>query len=231
MKNAAAIFQKQLKDLLKNKEVLIQFIMFPMLAVIMEKAVKIEGMPGHFFTNLFATMYVGMAPLVSMSAIIAEEKEKNTLRVLLMANVKPVEYLFGIGSYIWMACMIGAGVMGSVAGGYQGRTLCIFLLVMAVGILSSMLIGAAIGTCSRNQMMATSLAVPLMMVFSFLPMLSWFNESIGRVARVAYTQQISALVGKVEGMSVSFENVAVILANVLAAAVFFGFAYKRCGLD
>ena len=76
MKNSAAIFEKQIKDTLKNKEILIQFIMFPILALIMEKAIKIEGMPPHFFANMFSAMYVGMAPLVSIAAVIAEEKEK-----------------------------------------------------------------------------------------------------------------------------------------------------------
>ena len=56
MKNSAAIFEKQIKDTLKNKEILIQFIMFPILALIMEKAIKIEGMPPHFFANMFSAM-------------------------------------------------------------------------------------------------------------------------------------------------------------------------------
>ncbi len=76
MRNVSAIFRKQLKDTLKNKTVLIQFIMFPVLTLIMNNAIRIDGMPENFFVNLFATMYIGMAPLTSMAAIIAEEKEK-----------------------------------------------------------------------------------------------------------------------------------------------------------
>lgn len=78
MNNTIAIIKKQLKDTLKNKTVLIQFIMFPMLTLIMNHTIAIDGMPENFFVNLFATMYIGMAPLTSMAAIIAEEKEKNT---------------------------------------------------------------------------------------------------------------------------------------------------------
>ena len=79
MNNTIAIIKKQLKDTLKNKTVLIQFIMFPMLTLIMNHTIAIDGMPENFFVNLFATMYIGMAPLTSIAAIIAEEKEKNTL--------------------------------------------------------------------------------------------------------------------------------------------------------
>ena len=63
----------------------------------MTNSVKIEGMPPDFFVNMFAVMYIGMAPLVAMSAIISEEKEKNTLRVLMMADVTPGQYLAGTG--------------------------------------------------------------------------------------------------------------------------------------
>ena len=93
MNNIAAIFKKQLKDTLKNKTVLIQFVMFPVLTLIMNNAIKMQEMPENFFVNLFATMYIGMAPLTSIASIISEEKEKNTLRVLIMSNVKPYEYL------------------------------------------------------------------------------------------------------------------------------------------
>ena len=119
MKHIIAILWKQIKDTFKNKEILIQFVMFPALTLIMEKAITIEGMPEHFFTNLFGVMYVGMAPLTSMASIISEEKEKNTLRALLMSNVKPAEYVIGVGCYIWCICMLGACVIG-FAGSYTG---------------------------------------------------------------------------------------------------------------
>lgn len=229
MRNIIAIFIKQVNDTFKNKEVLIQFVMFPVIAIIMESAVKIEGMPENYFVNLFASMYIGMAPLVSMAAILSEEKEKNTLRALLLSNVRPLEYLIGTGSYILCVCMLGALVFG-VTGNYTGSALVIFLLVMAVGILTSMLIGAAIGTWSRNQMMATSITVPVMMVFAFFPMLSMFNTSIEKVARITYSQQINILISQVEQMSVKFENVFVIMVNMTMAIALFIYGYRKTGL-
>ena len=73
-----AILWKELKDTIKNKTILIQFLMFPCMTIIMESAISIEGMPEHFFINLFSSMYIGMAPLTSVASIISEEKEKNT---------------------------------------------------------------------------------------------------------------------------------------------------------
>ena len=130
----------------------------------MENAIEIEGLPEHYFALLFGVMYVGMAPLVSMASIISEEKGNNTLRVLLMSNVKPLEYLLGVGIYIWVICMIGALVIG-LAGKYSGTALAGFVLILGIGILVSILVGAAIGTWSKNPMMAISISMPVMMIF------------------------------------------------------------------
>lgn len=122
-------------------------------------------------------MYMGMAPLTAMAAIIAEEKEKNTLRVLQMCNVNAI--------YIVFICMMGSLVI-ALAGGYAANELLTFMLIMFVGHTISMLAGAAIGVYSKNQMIATSLTVPIMMIFSFLPMLSMFNNSIKKIAKFLY---------------------------------------------
>lgn len=229
MKNINAVFIKQWKDTFKNKTILIQFLLFPVLAVIMERSINIEGMPQHFFVNLFAVMYCGMAPLTCMGAILAEEKEKNTLRVLLLSGVKPIEYLIGVGSYLWIICMLGACVF-CWTGQYTGTAAIAFLLIMAIGILVSMLMGAAIGTWSRNQMMATSIVVPVTMVFAFLPMLSMFNKSIEQVARFTCFQQLHVLLNSVEQLEISGENCVVILVNGLLAVLLFWLAYRRAGL-
>ena len=175
-------------------------------------------------------MYVGMAPLVSMASIISEEKGNNTLRVLLMSNVKPLEYLLGVGIYIWVICMIGALVIG-FAGKYSGTALAGFVLILGIGILVSILVGAAIGTWSKNPMMATSISMPVMMIFSFLPMLSMFNETIGKFAKIIYSQQINLLLEQVEHIQLSWESVVVIGGNMVVASVLFVVAYRRSGLE
>ena len=202
--------------------------MFPVL--IMEKFVNVEGMPDHYFTNLFGVMFIGMAPLTSTAAIIAEEKEKNTLRALLMSNVKPWEYIVGVGVYIWCICMVGAGAIG-YAGGHTGEMYAKFMVIMGIGILVSMLMGAAIGTWSKTQMQATSVTVPVMMIFSFLPMLAMFHDGIEKVARVTYSQQIQTLMNQLGTAEIKFEQVGVICANMLVAVVVFALAYKKCGLE
>jgi len=228
MRNIGVIIKKQIKDTLKNKTVLIQFVMFPVLTLIFEQAINIPDMPELFFTKLFSVMYMGMAPLTAVASIIAEEKEKNTLRVLTMANVKAWEYLAGIGIYVWTICMAGAGVMATTL---SSGDIPFYLGVMAAGFLISIAIGACIGIIAANQMVATSLSLPVMLVFSFMPMLAMFNDKIEKVAGIFYTQQIRELLGCMTFDGIKTETMLVVAVNALLALILFFVAFKRKGLE
>ncbi|MBO5451388.1 MAG: ABC transporter permease [Lachnospiraceae bacterium] len=228
MRNIMIIIKKQLKDTIKNKTILIQFILFPLMTVIMENAITLEGMPELFFTKLFAIMYIGMAPITSVAAIISEEKEKNTLRVLMMANVMPWQYLCGVGFYVWAICMIGAGVMSL---GFSGKDRAFFLGLMGIGFFISILAGACVGIFAKNQMAATSLVMPGMMILAFLPMLSMFNEKIAKVAKIFYTEQLKNILEKMSFSDMPENAVWIILLNAVVFVFLFSFVYKRKGLE
>lgn len=221
-----AILWKELIDTIKNKTILIQFLMFPCMTIIMESAISIEGMPEHFFVNLFSSMYIGMAPLTSVASIISEEKEKNTLRVLQMSNVKAFEYLISNAIYVVSVCMVGSLVMG-LAGGYRGTELLILLVIMLVGHLISTIVGATIGVASKNQMMATSLTVPIMMIFSFLPMLSMFNESIMKISKYIFTEQLFVLIKNISNLHIDAEVILILAVNVVLAFTIFIGVYRK----
>lgn len=228
MHNIGVIIKKQLKDTLKNKTVLIQFVMFPLLTLIFENAINIPDMPELFFTKLFSVMYIGMAPLVAVASVIAEEKEKNTLRVLTMANVKAWEYLAGIGIYVWTICMAGAGVMATTL---SSGDIPFYLGVMAAGFIISIAIGACIGIIASSQMAATSLSLPVMLIFSFMPMLAMFNDKIEKIAGIFYTQQIRDLLGNMTFDGIKTETMLVVAVNALLALSLFFAAFKRKGLE
>ena len=231
MRKVRTIFLKQIKDTIKNRAIFIQFVLFPVMAVIMEKAIEITDMPEHFFVLLFSTMYIGMAPLTCISVIISEEKETGTLGMLRMSDVRGWEYFTGIGVCVFVLCMAGSLVFVWV-GEYRGWRMVAFLSVLAVGMLISMMVGAIIGLISKNQMSATSVAVPVTMVFAFLPMLSLFNEKIREIARFVYSYQIQDALGRIgelDGMKevVREGNVEILGVNLLIAAVLFGVVYKK----
>ena len=198
----------------------------------MENSIPLDAMPmpEHFFAKIFSAMFVGMAPLISTSAIIAEEKEQNTLRALLMSNVTPPQYLLGIGSYVWLLCMLGAIVFG-VCNDYSAAEFLQFLLIMAAGIFLSVLLGAIIGIISKNQMSATSLTVPVMIVFSFLPMLAMFNETIEKLATFVYSQQVFLLINRIGTADPEPKNILILFLNATLAIIIFFSIYKKKGME
>ena len=228
MRNVKVILEKQLKDTLKNRMVLIQFVLFPLMTLVMENAVRLEDMPDLFFTKLFSVMYMGMAPLTATAAILSEEKEKGTLRALTMADVKPWEYLSGVGLYVWTLCMAGASVMAT---GFERAEIPFYLLIMGLGFILSVAAGACVGIWAKNQMVATSLVMPVMMVLSFAPMLAMFNETIEKVARFFYTQQVRTILNRMTFAGLGTAGACVLAANGLLLGLLFLAAFKRKGLE
>lgn len=227
MKGIKAVFIKQLMDTLKNKALLIHFLMFPLFTIVLENTIKLEQMPEHFFTKLFAVMFVGMSPLICMASIISEEKETGTLRALVMSGVKPGCYLAGVGVYVWIFCMAGA-VAFMLSGEFRGSSGVVFMAVMAAGILISMLIGAAIGMFCPSQMSATSVTTMVMVVLAFLPMISMFNEKVGKISEFTYSQQVSNIIN---GFSLDMKSSLIFAANIIISVALFAVAYGRKGLE
>ena len=106
-----------------------------------------------------------------------------------------------------------------------------FIVFLALGIIVSEIIGAIIGIICRNQMSATSVTVPAMMVLSFLPMLSLFNDTIKSIAKYTYSQQISLLINEISNQQNYFEGIIVLLINLTVFVTIFIFAFRKKGLD
>lgn len=224
MRHIGAIVRKQLKDTVKNKTILIQFIMFPVITFVMSRTITMGNMPKNFFSYLFATMYIGMAPLTSVAAIISEEKEHGVLQILQLMNVKAVEYLIGIGSYVLLICLICSAAF-PLCGDFTERETIYFMIAMALGLLISVIVGATIGCISENQMAGTSITIPVMMLLSFLPMISMFNDNVAGFSKYLYTGQIQKILSGY--YNVTRENVIILCMNLIVIFIIFIVAYKK----
>lgn len=60
----------------------------------------------------------------------------------MMANVKPWQYLIGVGFYVWVICMLGASVMSTA---FSGQYIVTYLCFMGIGFMVSIVVGAWIG--------------------------------------------------------------------------------------
>jgi len=229
MRSTQAIFIKQLRDIFKNRMVLIQFIVFPLIAFVFTEVVAKpnDSISNNMFVTIFAGIYAGMTILTTTAGMISEDRERKSMRFLVMAGVKPHQYMLGIGGVMMVMSLLVSVVFGFM-GGFYGMDFVKFVAALMLGAIASVLLGAAIGIVSKNQQAATAMAMPLGMLLGFTPMLAMFNETVKKYASVFYTMQVDVLVND---FAASFMKSAfVILANAVVFAVLFTVAYKVKGL-
>ena len=229
MRSIKAIFLKQAKDMLKNPTVFVMFIIFPVVALIMTQMIakSNDDIPNNMFVTMMAAIFAGMGLVTATSAVIAEDIERKSLRFLIIAGVEPYQYLIGVGGFFLVAGSITSMTFALIGDFTIVETLK-FLAVMIVGTASSIILGAAIGMVSKNQQVATSLAMPVAVIIGFTPMVATFNETIAKFANILYTQQINVVVND---FSISLiRPLLIIITNIVVFAILFMLAYKKKGL-
>jgi ABC-2 type transport system permease protein len=230
MSSIKAIFIKQAKDMSKNPMVLNMFIIFPAVALVMTVFVPIppnDFVHGNMFVTMMAAIFAGMGLITTASDVIAEDIERRSLRFLIIAGVKPHQYLLGTGGFFLLAGAV-TSVIFSLIGGFTGAEFLKFMTIMIAGTATSILLGTVIGMVSKNRQAATSLCMPIAVIVGFTPMIANFNETVEKVAGVLYTQQINLIVNDFSASL--WQPLLVIASNIVVLTVSFVIAYKKKGL-
>jgi ABC-2 type transport system permease protein len=260
MKSFKAIFKKQLKDTVKNPAVLVQFIIFPLIAFIMNIFMDMESMADDMMgfvpeyalayidfdviaagmtanmpnlVTMQATIFAGMGLITVVSGIIAEDVEKKSLRFLKMAGLKPSAYLFGIGGVVFFISVFSSVAFTLIAG-FGGADFAIFLGSMLSCVMASIMLGAIFGIMTANQQAASGLAMPAAMILGFGPMIAQFNDTIANGLHFTFTQQLNVVADYLNsGISDTplWQSFAIIWANVAVLAVIFALVYRKKGLQ
>ena len=229
MNSIKAIFIKQALDMFKNKVVLIQFFLFPILALIFTELVaKSNGMmPYSMFVTIFAAIFLGYTVLTISAGIIAEDMERKSLRFLIMAGVKPGEYFLGTCGIILLVTLLVSVVFGLI-GNFAGTVFVKFICVMMFGSVASMLLGSTVGMLCKNQQSAHAASMSVASIVGFGPMITMFNETIKKVFGIFYTQQLNVIAND---YSASFtRSLTVIGINIAVLLILFVVAYRKKGL-
>ena len=225
MRSAKTIFIKQAKDMFRNPTVLVMFVVFPAVALIMTQLIakSNDDIPNNMFVTMMAAIFAGMGLITSMAGIIAEDIERKSLRFLVMAGVKPQEYLLGTGGFILLAGTV-TSVLFALIGDFTITELIKFLTVMILSTVASIVLGASIGILSKNQQAATAISMPIAMILGFAPMIAAFNETVEKATSILYTQQLNVIVND---FSANFSKAIIVIGvNIVVLLLLFIFAYK-----
>ena len=244
MRNIKAIFKKQFKGTIKNPEILIQFIIFPLLAFVMNlmMVTDFEGVPEDIaemlsssmpnMVTMQATIFAGMGLITVMAGIVAEDIEKKSLRFLMMAGVKPGSYLLGVSGVIFFVSFF-TSIAFSLIGEFSGVDFWIFTAAMMSGVVGSIVLGATFGVLAGNQQSASALVMPIAIVLGFGPMMAQFNDTVARIFHIFYTQQLNVVADYLTdgiGETPLWQSFAIMWANVAILGILFAIVYKKKGL-
>ena len=173
--------------------------------------------------------------LLISSTSIAEEKEKNTLRVLMTSSVKSNEYLIGSLIPTFSIIMIVNLLLIPASGiSYSAIHLPTFLLITASGTLISIIIGFVIGILTKDQTQSGVICTPILLVFTMLPQLRFFSSTIEKVSSYTYSGVIASYVDGIfskEGYALNSYDLVTVAIWFILGIVIFILAYKKRGME
>lgn len=237
IKKIGILVRRDFKDFFKNPAVFIT-ILIPLFFVFLYKFLFINIFDKENLTTfvlLFGVaMNCSMCAIIIPSTSIAEEKEKFTLRTLMLSNISSMEFLTSKILLGFLVTMVG-NVLVFLLAGSSMNGLVVFLIASMLGSLSLNLISAVLGVVSRDQASASVLQIPIMLLILLPSMLGNMNEVLHKIGRFTPIQAMMDIYyDGVEGLFFTSDvliNFIVLLIWIVLSVVLFTWAYKKRGLD
>ena len=248
MRKTGALLAKDFADLFKNPTLLVVCLLpiaFMALYSFMigdaaggsdltaEQQEAVDPVISQFMLGSSLCMTLGMVCTMTVLYGIAEEKEKRTLRTLMLANVGASQVVASKAVVALVASTVVNAVCFFVVGGEPGM-LGAYLALGVVGSLPVILFSLVLGLASRDQMSAGVYSVPVLLV-ALVPMFGMANETIEKASHWLPTGGVYDLIGlAMDGRLLSQDALAplgVTLAWIVVGAVVFAALFKKLARD
>ena len=230
LNHITAVFKKTLKDMLRNRRQLLLFLIFPLMAYLFNATVE-EGR--EIFPLTFLPMNVMFCSINIMAAVISEEKEKGTLRCLMFANVKPIEYFLGNGIFVLLVTAISSSLFIPLID-ISGINYLYFYGFLILSSICSMVLGATIGISVKNQMAANGLCAPVTILVGMLPTFGAMNESLKGISKLFYSTRFADTIGEIiskTAVTIDYKIILTYVVNFIICITIFSIVYKKKKLD
>jgi hypothetical protein len=246
MRVVKSILRKQLDDLMKNPMVTSIFILFPLMAWVLIRF-QGTGAPGEalMMMSAIAMMSVASMPITTITTYIAEDVENHSLRFMIMAGVKPAQYLTGLAIFslaLSALAMIAFGFIGEL----EAYQFTMFMGITLLGCIASVVVGAILGLLAKNIQQASIYTSIFGIGLGFIPVISLMNPELLSRTFFIYTQQVyvilmyMALGQGTEAIEWIYEltsynfnfttSILLISGNIVVFLAIFVLLYKKKGL-
>ncbi|MBD7937430.1 ABC transporter permease [Cytobacillus sp. Sa5YUA1] len=184
------MFIKDWKDLQRNS-----YILFT-LAIPLVFAAMLGRM--NEATTVLSTYPINLALIIAgafiQAAMVAEEKEKNTLRGLLLSPASTLEILIGKSALSGLMTILV--IIGSIIfSGYAVPSLLLFSLSILLGLVFYLATGTILGLLSRTVMETSIIGMPVLVIFGmssmFKPMVE--NATLINIIELLPNEQLNQI--------------------------------------
>ncbi len=238
LRKTGALLGKDLKDLVKNPTVLLGCLLpVGFIALYSQTMGDASGEAAdaarHQFLTMALFMTVGMTGCMTALYTIAEEKEKHTLRTLMLANVSAAQVIASRAVVSLTAIVVAQAACFAVL----RAPIDLLAPYLLLGILSGLpvvMLSLVLGLASRDQMTAGVYSVPLILV-AFLPMFAPLNETLAKATPYCPTGGAQELLNLAADGALftadALQPLAVTLVWVAVGAAALALLYKRLARD
>lgn len=226
-----AILIKDYKDFSRNLAVSAVIFMVPIMAAIFGR-MGVTTIAAHY---MVFNMAFSMVATYVQTSLIAEEKEKNTLRGLMLSPASTLEILFGKSLLTFIMTMLVL-VFSAYFGDYRPQNILVIAVAFALSAIFYIGIGTLLGLFSKSVMEASVLVLPVIGVFSFGSFVTPFAEKYPILKVMDYfpNVQLIDLATKVEagaGFGESLVNFGIIFVWVIVIFALTVVIYRKRMVD
>jgi len=232
LRKITALYSKNMKNIFYNPFIMTSPVAILLLAYLFGAFMIPDDAPVEIITyllNMVVIMNAIMCGIMIMSVLIAEEKEKNTLNVLITSTVSGIDFLAGnvlTTTTITIICNIVIYFIFKVQnilpfGGY--------FLITSLGAIAAITFGATFGLLAKNQASASTMVAPMALLI-IIPPLFRGNFFIDNVLYYFFTEQIGIALTELAQGQLSVLRIIIITANFTVFALIFGICYRKRGL-
>lgn len=229
------LYVKDFKDVFRNPSVIVSCLI-PVLFIALYKNITMGSMhiPTEYLMKIGIVFNLGMTPIMIISTMIAEEKEKNTMRTLILANVNGLEFFLS-KMLVPLTFLLVSDLIIYLIVGMSVKYIGWFMLFNLLGGIDMIMLGGVIGILSRDQMTAGVYQVPIMLILLLPSLLGEMNKPLAKLAMLTPTESVSELFfASVHGELFAKNSaiaLVVLLIWIVISTMAFVTIYKKKGAD
>lgn len=228
------LYQKDFLDMIKNISIVISALLPLFFAVLYKYLLGNLGILEDYLLSLILSMNLTMTAVMLPATSIAEEKEKHTLRTLMLSNVSGFEFcmskMLATGTF-----MLITNILIYVIVGMDWIYLPAFTAAAAVGAVPLIVLGAAVGLAARDQMTAGVYEVPLMLLFLLPSIFFGMNPVTEVIGKITPCSAVVQLISQITGgtwlsKDTLFYSLVILIWIILSIGIFV-LLFRKKGVD